>query len=484
MFKNFTFLIVFTFFSTSLIAQEEVFSFDQDDETTFNRKKDGFSFSNSVNGNLAIVFIDRKNVFANLFDSDFNRIETVTGAAVKNKYSDLLGYRISNKKYMLLFANSSMKKFTVQTLDFNSGESGITELKIDLGKEKFLETVHYNNDLFIITATKKNQFVLRKLNTDFNFQEIKRFDIEAEERDQRLLKSGFFSVGLFGSATSNITKVDNRVPNALEQTAKANKLYQKDTKVYLTIESEDELLTTLHTIDLELLTLKTKTYPYPKGNKDDFKAYNSFILEDKLLQMGSSRNEMKLVIKNFDNSVVKEFYLDKEKPITIKNSPIIQEGRTALPFQSRREMEETSKYLRKVSSGNLGVTAYKNGNEYSFTIGGYKLISSGGGMMMPGGSFGSVPVPTSGGTVFVPTYNPTFSSYNTYTSTKSTYFNTTLDTEFNYVEKEEGANIFERIKEFKKDVKNETAEDVFFHQDVLYFGYYDTKEKKYHLYSM
>lgn len=49
---------------------------------------------------------------------------------------------------------------------------------------------------------------------------------------------------------------------------------------------------------------------------------------------------------------------------------------------------------------------------------------------------------------------------------------------------QEEVHIFERIKTFKENVKYNTGEDVFFHQDLLYFGYYTMDEKKYHLYKM
>lgn len=476
--------LLFVFTSSLVFSQTEVFNLKQDDGTDMSRKKEGYNFSNHTNGDLAVVFIDRKTVFANLIDIDFNKKTSISGDALRGKYDDLLGYAINGDRYFLLASNSKKNKFVVQVLDFGLKTVSEKELDVDIRKEKFLETIQYNNDLYLLTATKDNQFIIRKLNGAEGFSKIKSFDIEFDERDQRLIRRGFFEVGLFGKSASSVTKVDNRVPNAIEQTAKNNKLYKNDSSILLTIENEDDLVTTLHKIDFITLTLTTKLYEYPEGKIDDFKAFNSFVLKDKLIQLGSSRKEMKMVIKNFDNTVVKEFYIEKDKPIAIKNSPIIQEGATVLPFQNRREMEETSKFLRKITSGHIGVTAYKNGDNYAFTIGGYKIINNGGGgmMMMPG-----APMPVGvggGGTVFVPTYNPTFQSFNSYTSTKSTYFNTTLDNDFNYVEKEDEPNIFEQINEFKKDIKFETAEDVFFHRDVLYFSYYDTKEKMYHLYKM
>ncbi|WP_432412427.1 hypothetical protein [Rasiella sp. SM2506] len=464
-------------------AQEEVLSFTEDNSER--RSSDGYSFSNKKTGDLALLLVESKGVLAHLFDSTFQEKTSFETEPLRNKYSEIIGYRVSGNTYTVVSTNKSKKKYAVQVFDFNAKKATIDELKFDFDKEKFLETVHYNNQLYLITANKENTFILRKLNSDNQFSEIKRFAIEAEERDQKLLKSGFFTVGLFGGTIANVAKVDNRVPNAIEQTAQPNKLYQKDNLIYLTLENDDALKTTLHIINLETLSLSTKVYDYPKGKKDDLKAHNSFILDNHIIQLGSSRDEMVMQIKDFKGSLIKEHYIDREKPIAIKNSPIIQEGQTALPFVNRREMEETSKFLRKVTSGKLGVTAYKNNNEYFFTIGGYKIVQSGGGMMMmPGGGFSNA-----GGTVsptgtFAPTYNPTYYSFNSYTSSKSTFFNTHFDTDFNYVDKEEEANIFERIKEFKKEVKYDTAEDVFFHQGSLYFGYFDGKAKQYHLYKM
>lgn len=476
--------LLFCLCITSILnAQEEVLSFTE--EATNTRTIEGYSFSNQQTGDLALLLVERKDLHAYLFNKDFQKITSFHAEPFRSKFSEIVGYRVSNNKFTLVAIDKNKKKYAVQTLDFDTKKATMEEFKFDFDKEKYLETVHYNDELYLITATRDNEFIIKKLNASHQFSEVKRFTIEATERDQKLLKSGFFTIGLFGKRTGNVVKIDNRVPNAIEQTAKSNKIYQKDNLVYLTIENDEALKSTLHIINLETFSLQTKVYDYPRGLKDDLKEYNSFILDEYLIQLGSSRDEMVMHIKDFDGTLLKEHYIDRDKPIAIKNSPIIQEGQTALIFVNRREMEETSKFLRKVTSGNIGVTAYKNKGEYYFTIGGYKDVSRGGGGMMMGGVGGvATPITTGGGQTIMVTYNPTFYSYSSYNSTKSTFFNTVFDTQFNYVEKEEEANIFERIKAFKKEVKYDTAEDVFFHQDVLYFGYFDGKAKQYHLYKM
>jgi len=472
----------------SCFSQKEVVSLKIDDNTSMlPRKKDGYNFMNTKTGDFVIVMIDKKMGFANLFDKDFNLKSTITFDPPK--YKEILGYKIVGNTYEVLLSNNSKSKFAIIGIDFDSKRAAVNAFKFDFDDEKYLETVHYNGQLFLFTATKDNVFNIRELGED-GLNTLKSFQIEnrkenflnhvlvslnptspdqfiSENRKQKLLKRE----QLFGSLKSNVAKIDNRVPNAIEQTASNNKLYQKDNLVYLTIEDEEDLQTIFYKIDLENLSMEQALYQYPKGRIWDFKKYNSFILEDKIFQLGINIDEMKIIVKNFDGEILKEFYIEKNQPISFKNSPIIQDGQTFVPFVNHREMEETSKFLRKVSSGNIGLTGYRDGDLYSFTIGGYKEVSGGGGGMMMGGGYGLTGASTGG------YYSPTFYSYSTYSSSVSTFFNTHLDSDFNYIAKKESKNIFDRIKEFKKSIQYESAEDVFIHDGKVYFSYYNLKEK-------
>lgn len=79
------------------------------------------------------------------------------------------------------------------------------------------------------------------------------------------------------------------------------------------------------------------------------------------------------------------------------------------------------------------------------------------------------------------TYNPTYLSYNTYTTTKSTYFNTILNFEFEHIKGKQEPNMFDRVSAYKKDIKYITAEDVFYFNDALFFGYFNLKRSEYKL---
>lgn len=473
-------ILVFLFFSFSTcFAQKEVVSLKIDDKTSMlPRKKGGYNFLNTKTGDFVVVMLDKKMGFANLFDKDFNVKATLTFNSPK--YDEVLGYKIIDDRYEILFSNSTKKIFAVISIDFDSKKAVENNFKFDFNDERYLETVQYNNQLFLLTANKNNDFIIRELANN-SFSLLKKISISSDNSNQKLLKRN----DIFGSLKSNISKVDNRVPNAIEQTAAANKIYLKDNFLYLTIEDEANLQTILYTIDLESLTMVQDIFDYPNGRVGDFKRYNSFILDDKIFQLGSSNNEMKIIAKDFSGESLKEFYIEVNQPIAFKNSPIIQDGQTFIPFVNRRELEETSKYLRKVSSGKIGITGYKDDDIYNITIGGFKEVTSGGGgMMMMGGGYTHT-VGTAGGVPVVQhIYNPTYYSFNNYSSTKSTFFNTHFDSELTYVVKEETDNIFDKIKEFKKDLQYESAEDVYIHEGKVYFSYYNLKDKTLRIFEM
>ncbi len=78
-------------------------------------------------------------------------------------------------------------------------------------------------------------------------------------------------------------------------------------------------------------------------------------------------------------------------------------------------------------------------------------------------------------------YNPTYLSYSSYDLTKSTYFNTILNSEFKHIKGKIEPNTFDRVSKYKKNKKYISAEDVFYFDNKLYFGYFNLKKSEYNL---
>lgn len=468
----FLFICLFTF---NLQGQEVVLSFKNKDLSK-HTSKDSYTVLNTKNKDLAIVILENKDAFVSLYDSNFEEISKFRTSNIKPKFNEVLGYSINGNIYSIFYTNNLHKKFAFHCIDFNSNTSSVKEIELNLDKKEILlDAVSYNNDLYLFTANNNNLLTLRKyVNNDFKI--LKTFFLEEIKEYTSLINSKVM-VGAFimlsGSKTPNVTKIDSRVPNTIERTSNKNKLYQNKNFVYLTFDNNEEN-TILYTINFDNLDLKVDIFPYPKPQlNEDFKKYNSFIFQNNIYQIACSKDEMAFEIKDFKGQILKEFYINRNLPINFKNSPIIQEGATALPFITTRKLEQTSKYLRKISAGNPGINVQKINNSYYITLGGYQVINTGGHPLV-------VSSPTMVNGAFI-SYNPTYLSYSSYNVTKSTYFNTILNSDFEHIKTKVESNNFDLVESYKKTIKYNTAEDVFYINNALYFGYFNLKESEYNL---
>lgn len=466
----FSFILLFSI-NYQLVSQENVLSFKN--ETLSRRtKKNSYTISNKLNNDLAIVIIERKQIFAHLFNNDFSQKAALKTKNIKPKYNTALGYCIINEEYNILYTNSNRNKFALLTLNFNSGQGFSREISVDLEDEYFIDTINYNNKLYLLSADIDSNLHLKEFNNNSEFHLVKTFSLD-EIKENTALISSRFQIGSFvlrGMETANITKIDQRVESSIEQTSNENKMYQKNDSIYLTFDV-NEIGTQIYKINLDSYSITLNEIPYPKGKIKDFKKFNSYIYQDKLYQIASSKEEMSFVIKDLKGVFLKEFYITKEKPIDFKNSPIIQEGQTALPFVNKRELEQTRKYLRKITSGNIGLTVLEKNGTYNIKIGGFQYITNNAPVM-------AVTTNASGGFTG---FNTTYLAYNSYTTTKSTYFYSILDASFTHKKGTIKDNVFNKIAEFKLSKNYFTAEDVFFHNNQLYLGYFNLKESQYSL---
>ncbi|MFT5891949.1 MAG: hypothetical protein ACI9Y7_002056 [Dokdonia sp.] len=472
------------FITSTLYSQEPTLNFKNLDFKRSIRNVENYSLSDAKTNNLAIILGQKEKVSGYLYNSDFQKIGEASGVRLKRKYKETIGYIVTNETtYSLVYGTSSRKKFGYLSVDLKSGGITSNEIEFKFDGEKYLETINFDNRMMMMSATKGNALILREFTSDFTFEKIATFQFDADDKEQQLLEKGL-RFDLFGPNTrGGITKIDNRVPNTIERSSSENKLYHQGDTVYITFEDE-ESHTILNTLDLSSLELTTKTVSYPKGKIDEFKNFNSFIHGENFFHIASSRDEMIFQVKNFDNEVLKEFYVTQEDSIEFKNSPIIQDG--SAYRRKKRELTTTKQYLRKITSGDIGVSIHQENQRYQITLGSHALLSSGGGggfTGVPGGPVGgtTIPVPN-GGSLYVPAYNPTFSSYGGYGYSKAVYVNGLFDSKFNHIKDEEFKdNIFDRIKEYQDELKWDTAEDVFIHNSKTYFSYWSTKDQEYSL---
>ena len=459
----------------SASAQENVLSFKNLDFERSIRNVENYSFPDNNSGNLAIILGQKEEVYAYLYDKDLNKIDETSGTHLKKRFQEIIGYTINNARYTLVYTSKSRDKFRYVSLDFKDDHSKTGELEFQLDNERYLGAVVYNNRLIMISGSKDNELTLREFTEDFKFKNLITFQVDPDDNQKKLFNKFDFSDFLFlkGSKLrySSVAKIDNQNPNRVERTSNPNKLYQQGSTVYLTFE-EDGFFTIVNTIDLENLTLKTDLFEYPKGKLDDYKKYNSFIFENTFFHIASSRDEMIFQIKDLENNFLKEYYVDRESSIYFKNSSIFQDGSA-----NKKKSKETQKFLKKMNSEDIGITVYKNNSEVQVTLGSYSHAQGGGGSGFD--TANNTVTHSAGGSL--PTYNPTYAPFTSNSLSKPTFINSLFDTDFNHIEGDLERNIFARIENHVEDIKWKTAENVFMHNDQLFFSYWSTKDQEYSL---
>ncbi|SCY19659.1 hypothetical protein SAMN05192588_1615 [Nonlabens sp. Hel1_33_55] len=397
----------------------------------------------------------------------------------RSKYGEISGYEVKpDGEINVYYSNSRKNKFCMVTINPTTKESVINEMDFRLKKETYLQGISHNNKFYILSIDYDAKLKLYEFD-GLNNQvfELKTGAIKFEPRSDgspnylnTVLKSG----GTSQMGSSLVDLIDAESPNSIETASKTNKLYTFQDHFILTIDRDEERTHALR-ISLTDKTVDVKTFDQPVEDFDrNRKDSNSYLYDGKLFQTLVSRDKLVLTITEFETKEqLKKVVLLKDEDIQIANSAIIQEGGE---FSSYRELENTSQLLRKMTSATPGIPVYKIGGQYEITLGGSKELASGGAPMMMGFGLGGA----IGGLIVSAVVNPTLGAYNSYTRTKSTYFISLFDEQFNHQPGEVQQNVFDRISSFT-DGKDPLIETVFRYKGDFIYGYYNKDEDAYEL---
>ncbi len=491
--KQFLLLISIHYISFSLNAQEKVLELE-DGFVKFQSKKESYALPNQLTGDLMLLLEEGRQFHAHLLDSNYTNTSKISAKTIPSKYRYILGYNIEGNTYSIFFSDSRNTKFGVQTFDFDTKTTKNTFLDFKIKGEIYVESIVHNNKFHIITITKKSSDLnIYTFNKQFtptkNIVSLKELEYPNPRSGNHIINAYYLllsDAGGMSSSVIDVEKIEGSNPNVIETTSKENKLYQFNNQLVFSFDY-DHQKTQLCFIDLETFDAVVKSYDKPSKTEEGYRKSNSYIFDNKLFQIASSNQKMKFTVLDLETEkILKEYKVMKEDTIRFKNSPIIQEGGGILSGFSEnrvREMEKTSKYLRKISSSSLGISVYKVDDEYNVVLGGTKEISTGGGYTGFGNGFGGGGT-IGGNTAVWISFNPTFYNYSSYTTTKSTYINCLFDSNFDHIEGDIKKNSYDTLFEFEDSLSiDPKAVNIFLHKDRLHYGFFDPKKRTYELYS-
>jgi len=476
-----SFLLLLTFLNAN--SQEILLNQNINLDSGFSDKRDAYPIINKKTDALTLLLIDNYNINTQEYNNDYSLRRSYECPRPKNKYRHLIGHTTKANQYNLFFATKRNKEFLVQTINLDERSSNEKKFAFKLKDEKYLETFSYKNKLYILTLL-KNSSILKlrvfeanslRITKEFNFNN-NRFNTHQFYKLNDVLKSP----GSFSSSIS-IQKINNNNPNSLELTSEKNKVYCYSNKMVISLDHRKDF-TILIKIDLEDLTSEIKTYKFDEVDGKQFSNIksNSYIYQDILFQTKVSKYELYLSAYNLiTDRLIKKYQVKKDENIAFKNTNLIQENDAAIFSSQTRVLETSKQILRKMASGDPGISVYETNGYWEVTLGGKKDVKQGGGMMIGGG----MPMASaSAGAVTFTVSTPTMHSFSSYTSTKSVYFKCLFNKDMQHIEGDVKKNPFDKIKTFSDDTYEDLSiETIFKRENYFVFGYYDSVTKKYTL---
>lgn len=450
-------ILFFLGLANLLISQNKIESFILDLKQNNSEIKDVYPVINEENGNFVLFVSDVKNVYAYKFDDNFKVVGKIISEKKKKKFSEFLGYSITDKgEYTLYMQNKNLKKeFLKITFSFklNTSESG--NFLLDKGtsgfSENFIKAISHNNKFYIISILYQgNGFFIRELdgnNINFNIIGKNRKGFLSKGNKKITVNEAFYK------NRNNVSVIEESLPNSIEIVAEPIKIYKRKESLLFTFD-QSPIQTEVIKINLSDFSEEFLSFDKPMKRLEENKKTNSFIHNDKIFLIASIYKGIQTYIYNMNTNIIeKKFVVYSNMPIEFKNSPIIQEGGL---YNSYREIKGTKNFLRKLNSGKLGISIRKiPNNTFQMNIGGYKEQQRGG--AMPMGGFGGFPIASINN--FTVALNPTQFAFNSYSNTKSIRIECLLDSKFNSIKGEVPDNIFDKIHNYEDDFRSKLEKE-------------------------
>ncbi|OAB80391.1 hypothetical protein [Cochleicola gelatinilyticus] len=466
------------------IAQNKFLTVPNDLKKGSRIVKEVFTVANKNNGDFALFIDDNKTLNGYLYNKNKERIGAYASDGLPNKYDEIIGKIIEGKKIILFLKDRNEKKFGYVLYDFDKNTSKEVELDLKLKKERFLQVINAPDRSYVITVSKKGSLLkLYEFAIDGTYTphiiDLSATIFKDKYGNPSNLYDAMSSPAGFSSFLSAVN-ISYETPTTIETASETNKIFENENGFILTLDASPTE-TYIISVDFKNMDASTNIFltpQLPANFSTNSPKSNSFLFNDLLFQITGSNDAMIVTTKKVETKeVVKRLMVTKEDTISFKNTPIIQEGSGFGP--KLRNLEKTSKFLRKISTQKIGLAVREVENDiYHITIGGIVQHNNTAPMMM--GGMGGLAGATIGAAAV--SFNPTYFAYNSYTTTKSTRIESLFDTSFAHVPGSIETNVFDKIQLYVKESHMpKKAETIFPYKDSYIYGTYYWQEDKYEL---
>ena len=471
--------IVLMFIGINSLGQEIYKTIEIEGKKGLNSIKNIQAFENKKDNELIIIAQDNRYTYSYLYDTD-RKLKNTLRAKKSNRSFENIGYSIADGAVRIVQKDAKGYNYASVIYDFEADAYSETLNPINGKHYKYITTFNEDDNTYIYLVKKKTNILkIITVNIDgrFSFEEINLQTLFDQHYDDGTTLYEVLNISESLGSRVSMVKIDPDLPTFIELASQVNKMYKHNDGFIWSFDGAKD-----HTLLLEFSGAKTIP-ALKKINKLDFgidETYlksNSFLNYPNMYQITSSNNKMGVRFIDYDTGKeLKRMAVDKEDSITFKNSPIIQ-GTENDP-NVERSFEKTSKLLRKMTSNQNGISAFKYKDGYQVTIGGIQLYS--------GASFasGGVGLEIGSGSTLFTGLNPGQIMFNVLSqNTGSVRIECLFDSEFNHINDEIEDSTFDLIKDYTFRSDNTSANNLFYIDGKLIFGIYYINENKINFYE-
>ena len=484
------------------LAQKQVLSYPFQFEKSALQKSnyDAYFLDDNATSRFVFILKDNKKAEYVLVDKTFKVADTIKIPIEKTIFDisdNYLGGTAGNGIFYFVYKVSDKKAFgpgniyyQMETVDFNNKTVNNKTLFQIPKAEKLITSFCDNNRYFTVACNDKTGELKFYTLLNNGTPEIKTviFKVpESEHKDKRTI-SGYLK---------DITVIKQNDEPELESVIHTAKLFSTPNSLRLVVNDDDH---PTHEININLNDFSTKEQFIPHDalfNNSKRSTVNSFLYGNTMFALVVNKQSITVGIYNVETgSVIKTYQFttaDDNAYTNFAQTPVYE----ARKGNKTREddVEDIGKLIKALNNGTNGITVTKNkSGQYILTIGTYNLIpiSSGGGGMMPTGSWTTPGVttnvvtgsPSLTGSNYISSFKPGVPSY---TSTSSRFYNTTyfkmlLDSSAGYktTRGKLPGSVNAQIKDFMDDTdKKAKASNQFALGNSEYYGYYNSDNQAY-----
>lgn len=476
MYRHTTF-IFFLFFSILSSAQGSFINLKTDLENL----KQVFNVTDESTSKIGIFLQDKKKILGYLMTSKMDEIEVVEASDIPNKYNSFDGYLIEENKITLFSFNNRLSKYCRLIFNFKTQTSTFEEFELNIGKEHRLGIKNTTQTMLLLTIEKNsNKLFVYEFGTEKNVRKHA-VDISDTYFISRYGKKenlyNFLSESDIFYSTINPSEIESNVPIAIETASRKLKFYCDKQDIVLTI---DENVSYTYILKIKLSNFRVTVDKIEKpqlGNERNIPKTNSFLTQNELLQISATPDSLKIQVVKLDSKekiFIRE--LSKNDTLSFKNTAIIQEGGA---YENYRELGRTTQFLRKMRLGNVGISGYKQNDNYVITLGGALEAKQGYGLMGNSMTVGSAMGAMNSG--LTPGFNSMNTAYLEYGNSRSVRITGYFNSDFEHLEGDIPKTGFDKIKAFSEKQKGFTNETIFKIDSNFYWGSWYPDQKTFRL---